>query len=207
MGVILPYNMGMATCFDFKFGKAKAALLYLAQRELPEFTKGKACKLIFLTDKLHLVQYGRPVTGDSYAAMDHGPVPSRLLDILDEVEAGAARSIEECDLSRAIALDRRFVYPRIKALQAPKTDEFSESDIEALNSVISEYGRRSFNELRRLTHDMPAYEKAWASRTSGSAPMRFEDFFDQDEDALVGVFEEMVENAKLKAVFPEPEWL
>jgi hypothetical protein len=34
--------------------------------------------------------------------------------------------------------------------------------------------------------------------------MKFEDFFEEDPDALVGAKEEMLENFVLKAVFNEP---
>jgi uncharacterized phage-associated protein len=197
----------MAVRFKFNFPKAKNALLYIAQQELPEFTKGKACKLTFLVDKHHLVRYGRPVTGDAYCALEHGPVPSRLLDLLDAVEAGNLQSDEIRELAAAFSLDRRFVYPRLRPVERPRIENLSESDIESINDTIREHGRKSFAELRALTHEIPAYKTAWGARTLGSVPMQFEQFFDEDESALVGTKEEMIENDRLRAAFPEPAWL
>ena len=37
---------------------------------------------MFFADKEHLLDYGRPITGDSYVAMEHGPVPTSTRDIL-----------------------------------------------------------------------------------------------------------------------------
>ena len=59
----------MAVQFKLDWEKSLAALVYLASKELPEFDKYKACKLIFLADKYHLVQYARPITGDFYFAV------------------------------------------------------------------------------------------------------------------------------------------
>jgi uncharacterized phage-associated protein len=195
--------------FTFEFPKVKAAILYFAKSGLPEFTKGKLCKLLFLSDKLHLVRYGRPITGDSYAAMEHGPIPSRVLDILDAIERETTLNDEAVELAAALSLDRRFRYPRLSAVERPRLKNLSESDIEVLNEIIREHGMRSFTQLRHLTHDMPAYEKVWEdpSRIGGSVPMRFEDFFEEDEAALAGVLEEMIENCKLHEAFPDPAWL
>jgi hypothetical protein len=56
---------------------------------------------------------------------------------------------------------------------------------------------------------MPAYKQAWESKTAGSsmATMKYEAFFEEEEEALAGVKEEMIENAKLRELFPEPTWL
>jgi uncharacterized phage-associated protein len=199
----------MPVQFEFKFKKAKAVLLYMVDQGVPGLTKGKACKLFFLADKLHLVRYGRPITGDSYAAMEHGPIPSHMLDILDEIEAETINTENAVDLAAALEIDRRFRYPRIKAHEKPGIKFLSESDVEVLNEIIGRYGRESFLELRHLTHTMPAYERVWEDpeRVGRSVPMRFEDFFEEDENAVAGVLEEVIENNALREMFPEPAWL
>src|SRR4051812_34811550 len=62
--------------FKLDMEKVIATTLFLAGKNLPELTEGKLLKLMFLADKYHLVRYGRPITGDRYEAMNHGPVPS-----------------------------------------------------------------------------------------------------------------------------------
>jgi len=196
----------MAIRFTFSFAKAKAALLHLAQKNLTGFSKGKACKLLFLSDKRHLVQYGRPITGDWYVAMDHGPVPSSILDLLDAAQSGVIKTEREAEIAACIRFDRSFEYPPIHALEPPDLDDLSESDIESLDAIVQEHGHKSFTELRNLTHGMPAYEKAWSGRSGASAPMSFELFFEEDEDAVAGVVEEVIENGEIRKVFPEPAW-
>jgi uncharacterized phage-associated protein len=202
-------SLEVTTEFTFQFQKAKAALLYLAEKRVPSLTKGKICKLIFLADRHHIVRHGRPIIGARYCALEHGPVPSQLLDLLGEVESGKTTSPEAVELTKALSLDRRFNYPHICAIQNPDLEQLSVSDIESLDDIVREYGGRSFAELRGLTHEMPAYKLAWDSKTVGanSAPMKYETFFEEEEESLVGVKEEMIENAKLRALFPEPAWL
>jgi uncharacterized phage-associated protein len=198
----------MAVHFTFKFRKAQASLLYLASKDLPGFTKGKVCKLLFLADKHHLVRHARPVTGDRYTAVPHGPIPSRMKDILDEVESGNPVSPEAIEMASAVELDRRFQYPRIRPMKEAEMGELSESDIESLDAVASSFGSKTFTELRSITHEMPAYDNAWTAKPAPKqqAWMHFEDFFEEDEGSRAGVREEMLENDALRKSFPDPAW-
>ena len=44
----------------------------------------KAIKLVWMADRLHLREYGRPITNDDYVAMKFGPVGSVTRNITDE---------------------------------------------------------------------------------------------------------------------------
>jgi len=167
-------------------------------------------KLLFLADKLHLVRYGRTVTGDRYAALQHGPVPSQTDNLLDALEGGIHGYPELEELSKRVELDRRFEYPRIASRSIADEfveDQLSESDLEVLNRVVELFGNRSFLELRAITHEAPAWEKAWEGRGAArSSGMTFEDFFEEDEEAMPGVKEEAIENSALRSSFPEAGW-
>lgn len=193
--------------FVYRSKKSIAAIRLLADLKIPELTKGKTNKLIFLADKLHLVTFGRPITGDWYAAMQHGPVPSHTDNLLDDLENGK-RSPDVDLLSTQISLDRHYQYPRITATGESDLParELSDSDIEAIRETVRHYGSRTFSELRGLTHEMPAYEKAWGARTGNRGEMTFEDLFEEDEDAIAGVMQEAIENCRIRDSFPEPVW-
>jgi uncharacterized phage-associated protein len=194
----------MAVAFTFDFEKASAALLYLASRNLPAFDKGKACKLLYLADKLHLVRYGRPITGDRYWALEHGPVPSAVLNLINDVEKKQLSGQGVQALAEALELDRTFENPRFRARQKPNMDLLSKSDVDVLDRVADSFGSKTFAELRALTHETVAYQRAWTGKPAdkGSAPMAFEDFFDEDADAIAGAREEMLENDALRKSFP-----
>lgn len=198
----------MSVEFAYSFEKALAAILHLASLGLPEFTKGKVCKLLYLADKRHLVKHGRTVTGDGYFALEHGPVPTDTLRLLDAVEAQKLSSDQIVRLNESIGLDRNFQYPRIYPKASPDLGFLSESDLEVLNGIVQQFGGMTFSQLRGLTHETPAYSRAWSTRRSGDrAPMSFEEFFEEDGDAMAGVQQEMIENDAIRKAFPDPQWL
>lgn len=193
----------MRVTFQFEPEKAVAAIVYLASRHLPHLTKAKICKLIFLADKNHLVRYARPVTGDRMCAMDHGPVPSEILDMLNSVIEEGANSPQRM-LFENVVIDHKFEQPQFSARDFRLGDFLSDSDIEALDAVIEAHGRKAFSELRAMTHELPAYKTAWDHRTNGSPRMEFEDFFEEDDDAIQGAYEAMIEDFRLREAVAGP---
>ena len=186
--------------FPFDSEKTREALAYLASRSPTGRDKYILCKLLFLADKYHLVRYGRTITGDRYFALEHGPAPNRVLNqlnmFIDEPESIPS-------LASLFKVDRSFRYPRMLLVQQTDFDNLSKSDIEALDATLERYGSKEFPELRALTHEMVAYQRAWAARRrKKSVPMDFEDFFEEDPDAIAGVLEEAIEDSKLRKAFP-----
>ena len=91
-------------------------ILYVASK-LQETTFHRIVKLLYFADKLHLERYGRFITGDRYIAMEYGPVPSNVYDMLK-----AARNVNQIvpdSQERPFAVeDERRVVP----LRAPDMD-------------------------------------------------------------------------------------
>jgi len=193
----------MPVTFDFDFPKTLAAITYLASKEIPELTKYKLCKLLFLADKLHLVRYGRVITGDKYCAITFGPVPSATLNLLTSVIDDRLWTDEARALGAAVELDRHYEHPRFKATGFDAT-QLSQSDVMALDKVVAEYGHMGFGELKAITHSIYAYKAAWSGRAEGSSgvDMDFEQFFEEDSDAVVGAREAMIEDDSLRKIFP-----
>jgi uncharacterized phage-associated protein len=192
----------MAVGFMFDNEKASAAIAYLAAQRIADLSKGKICKLIFLADKHHLVRFGRPVTGDRICAMKDGPVPSNILNMLNrllENPDDPDQSVEM--LSRHVSIDQRYVHPHFRAEEFNLGEFLSESDIDSLQSTVLKFGGKTFSELRAMTHDMTAYKNAWDARSNNAPDMAFEDFFEEDDDALNGAREEMIETDKMRKAF------
>ena len=201
-----------AVDFPFEFEKALDALVYLASKDLPAFDKYKASKLLFLADKYHLVKYSRPITGDRYYAMPHGPAPTTILNLLNKaIEKETGNPQVEAILA-VLDIDRSALHPRFSAKDHSRAYEnLSKSDKAALDEIAVRFGSKMFPELRALTHEMVAYERAWKKRARrktgkrkgkmpGSAPMAFEDFIEEDSDAVAGAREEMIEDYKLRSL-------
>ena len=197
----------MPVDFEFDSEKAIAVLAYLASKtdEIPDLDKYKAGKLVFLADKYHLVRYGRPIVGGEYRALEYGPVPQTALDLLQAAveEIPLVRNPTAQRLRELLDVDRSFRYPRIHAKEVVLLESLSRSDLMALDYVVANFGGKSFNDLKAITHGMSAYRKAWESRGSANmAPMAYEDFFDEEPDAVAGALEETQENDELKRAFP-----
>jgi len=183
--------------FDYDPEKTVEALLYLGQKT-EKFDEYKACKLLFFSDKLHLVRFGTTITGDDYSALEFGPIPSKTRNrIKGLLELG-----DEAELSVVFNLDKHFKYPRLIPKRASDLDFLSESDREVLDEIIELYGTKSFDHLKDITHLMPAYKKAWkVGDSKRSFPMAFVDFFEEDQDAIEGALELLRENLALRPLF------
>src|SRR6185295_5585336 len=115
-----------ALTFEFEPEKFVEASVYLTER-CPLMTKMKLFKLLFFADKKHLLRYGRPILGARYIAMKDGPVPSQAYDI---VKNNYHHFHEKLLVSGH----------EISARQPASVDSLSDSDIEVLDEVCSEYG-------------------------------------------------------------------
>ena len=196
----------MTVQFTFDAGKAVLVIAYLASKseQVTNLDKWKAVKLLYLADKYHLVRWARPILGDYYRALKYGPVPQDTLDLLhaivDPETKGHYANQESADkLASLIDVNRVWKYPRFKAkVTVNVADELSLSEIEALDHIITEHGKKDFNDLKVLTHSTFAYAKAWESKgESDYADMDYRDFFEEDPDAISGALEEMLENQSI----------
>lgn len=143
----------MNATFSFDSEKGINTILWIAER-VKDPTFQRISKLIYFADKLHLGRYGRPICGDKYYAMKHGPVPSDIYDMLKAVR-GDGSSEYQAEAEQAFqVLGQATVNP----LRRADADVLSESDIECLDESIQTYGRMSFDDLTNVSHD-----EAWNS--------------------------------------------
>ena len=137
------------------FDKMKTlnALLYVANRvQRKDFHK--IFKIIYFADRQHLADWGRPITGDTYIAMDAGPVPSRLYDMLKIVRGDSYLPDTE-GLSQYFRVENwMYVHP----LQDADLNKLSANEQEALSDAIAKYAALSYDEIKEKSHDV-----AWRS--------------------------------------------
>lgn len=132
--------------------KATETIVYLANR-IDDPTKMKIFKLLYFADKLHMSRYGRFITGDTYVAMEHGPVPSRIYTITQEVERGKESAA--------------FTMPdnkRITPLRQADLYELSQTEIECLDETLGRLGHLTASQLRARSHS-----SAWSKMTGDGA--------------------------------------
>ena len=137
--------------FKFDPDKAIAAVLYLSRKLISEKFKAdfhKIFKILYFADRRHLALYGRPVVGDYYVAMDHGPVPSNIYDMF-KAARGDSYFCVPGELTNTFAASGHYLKP----LKEPDLDVFSESDLECLNESYYENKDLGFSEIREKSHD------------------------------------------------------
>lgn len=66
----------------FNLDKAINSIIYIIQKLGSKMDMHKLYKILYFADQKHLSDYGRSITGDVYIAMQYGPVPSSVDDIL-----------------------------------------------------------------------------------------------------------------------------
>lgn len=133
--------------------KAVEAVLLVASR-VANAGFHQISKLLYFADRIHLERYGRLICGDSYVAMQHGPVPSATYDLL---KATAGRGDSRWADLAAEAFDVVEGYV-VRPKRAPDERSLARSEIACLEEVIREHGTKSFGELADLSHD-----RAWHS--------------------------------------------
>ena len=132
--------------------KTIAAFLYVASKLCKEKSDMHSVfKALYFADRKHLSEYGRMITVDKYIAMKDCPVPSLLYDGCKD---SRSRGSSFCDFFK---LDGKM---NIVPLKDPDLDEFSESDIECMDSAIAEVKEMNYDYRMENSHDS-AYDNAW----------------------------------------------
>lgn len=141
--------------FRYDVEKFVNAVAYFVKKS-GNMDKLKAAKLLYFLDKYHLINYGRPVTGDCYHSLDCGPVPSMSLDIMNDAILGVPllRPLQNKEMFEShLRVDsKKGRYPKFTLKREPDLEIFSESEIEALDHTLDKYGSRRGPELIDLTH-------------------------------------------------------
>ena len=151
---------------DVQFDKTKAlnALLYVANRvQHKDFHK--IFKIIYFAERQHLADWGRPITGDIYIAMEAGPVPSRMYDMLKMVRGDSYLPDTE-GLGNYFQVENwMYVRPLVDA----DLSKLSRNEQEALDDSIRKYSQLSYDEIKEKSHDV-----AWRS-TARDYSIKWED--------------------------------
>jgi uncharacterized phage-associated protein len=134
-------------------------IISAAKRMRRQVSQYDIAKTLFLADRMHLNRYGRPITFDNYAAMRHGPVPSFAYELLKGSEPAIKQIGGQLPWVREpIANSRSFSF-----LPAQEIDDeiLSPSEQELLLSALDIVKSLGFAQVRKLTHEDPAYVDAW----------------------------------------------
>lgn len=139
----------------FTFDKIKALNgIVLLARKWRGFTTYHLCKIAYYADKEYLFRYGRPIFGDRYVAMQHGPVPSGIYDLIKIAQEKFYES--DKDVQAFIETEGDRIIPK----KDFDISRFSESEIEILLKHLNKISKKSFNTIADESHDEIGYKKA-----------------------------------------------
>ena len=171
----------------FKVDKRKVveSILFLLENYVG-FSQYDIVKTVFLADKSHLKKYGRPITFDTYFAMENGPVPSFTYEVLKPQFDFKKEFGEDCPWISVPDKE----YPKINKFIGTKRGAnhraLSQTDMDTLKEAGGTIQLLDFEQIYRLTHEDEAYKEAWARRGDARrAQMKMQ---------LLGIDEKTLEN-------------
>lgn len=178
----------------FNYKKSVQALNYLAVLEGGAINYMKALKLIWLSDRYHLRNHGRTITGDKYYALKNGPVASFTKDIIINKHI----SQEQSEYSTSFVSVNGY---SLSSNSEPNTKVFSQKEVEVINTVYASYKDMSEFEISEFSHNFPEWKQyeEKIKRTGSSYVIDMNLFFENFKDNTNLFFNDKEELAEMKS--------
>jgi len=178
--------------FTINWDKALEAVHYLTSIR-PGITQFYLGKIMYYAEKEHLLDWGRPICGDRYMAMEHGPVPSAIRDIISGNDDLPQEILEQFRSKVDIRKSGNKHYMSAKEPYA--CVHLSETDKDYIRASAEQYGSMSFGQLSKLSHEK-AWIEAWENTTGKAGRMLFENMIPDDFPDRQDFIEEIQEKAR-----------
>jgi uncharacterized phage-associated protein len=135
--------MGPKIVFKFDPRKAADAAALLLRLHGGEMNHMRLIKLLYVAERTSLDRFGRPIVGDRYVAMAHGPVVSNVYNLIKEEVQPPAWSV---------LIERSS--PTSVSLRADSDHgSLSEADVQILTEIAHLYRQMDQFKLRDMTHE------------------------------------------------------
>lgn len=173
------------------------SLCYLLSK-LKQADKIYLVKLMYLADKYHLMNYGRTITDDDFDAFEHGPAGSRTMDTL-EFDPWVLGKDDLNLAEKLFCQGTGHKYLAGKECSTHEIEMLSESDIEALDFVIANFGKMETWEVVNYTHTLQEwkqYEARFKKRLIKIAPIQIEEVLLSPNDQYFCVPKEHIEKSR-----------
>ncbi len=125
--------------FLYNKNKAIAAIVFILREMDGSIGLHKLSKILYFADQKHLLEFGRPIIGDTYKAMKHGPVPDLTYNLAKHGNHSQFSKQGEYNLFLENYEDIIF-------------EELSETDKDALSTSIIENKDLTFRQLSDKSH-------------------------------------------------------
>jgi len=153
----------------------------------------KLIKLLYLTDRAALLEWGVPVTSDRYVSMDNGPVLSGVYSLITE--------------DRPKPVWSRFISAplgeyEVELLREAPVDRLSRAEERLVAEVFAKWGHASRWELVDFLHTLPE----WKDPRGSSLPIHIRDILKaggEDESEIRAIIRELTSMAQADQSFAQ----
>src|SRR5712692_3559342 len=157
--------------FRFNLARTEQTACRLLYRCGGGLTVLQLVKLLYFVDREALLRRGAPVTGDRMVSMDHGPVLSTTLDLINEDRDHASED--------QIVEWQHYVGPRdgndlrpvaIEPAEGDASrafyDELSRWELKLIDEIANKYGSKTAGQLIDLGHQLPEWHAPGGTSTT-----------------------------------------
>ena len=154
--------------------QAAARLLHKHGGTMPYI---KLIKMLYLADRESLIETGEPITGDRFVSMRHGPVLSRVLDLIKD-DCPAEDSIWHGYVAR-----KRFDACLVGDTESKQLSDFNR---DVLDGVFDAYGCLKEWDVVARTHALPEWKDPGDSITPIEPEdiLRYNDFTEAEVERV-----------------------
>lgn len=136
--------------------KMKELILYVASKSEADVNFGatKLNKILFYSDFLAYLNYGKAITGEIYQKLENGPAPRCLLELRKEMIDN-----KEAILRRKTHF---FGYPikKLFALRDPDISSFKPEEIALIDELLREFEHKTAAQISDESHDFTGWQLA-----------------------------------------------
>lgn len=129
--------------------KMLEALIYVAQR-MPEHDFYKSLKALYTGDRQHLEHHGCLIYGETYEALDHGPVPKAAYALTKKLEEAASSNLFADD---AMSIPLQRTGNQLVPARDADFGLLSAAERKSLDWAIKYYGPMNFGDTKTASHD------------------------------------------------------
>ena len=137
----------------FSIRKAAQVVAFFARAQGGKINVLKLVKLVYLSDREFMDQYGEPMLYDRMVSMDHGPVNSTTLNLINGLSA------DDQSWSEFVGTREGNDIALAHGVTDAQLDELSVAELKVLRHVWVRFGRMGKYEVRDYTHkNCPEWE-------------------------------------------------
>ena len=180
--------------FQFNERKATAAASLLLELAGGTMEYLPLIKLLYYADRESLDTLGRPISGDRYYSLPHGPVLSRVYDLVKAVVFGTAQAgpwTEHIEGAGRYGLRLR---------KRPDMGALSEAEVNIITQAFRQYRDRDKWDLRDATHLLPEWNDPSGSAREIPVEMIL-DVLGKSETEIEDIRQHALETAHFDRVF------